>query len=208
MKRTTLARTVFAFAICALALPRGASATCEIPFHKLQTAFAPEGQMSVGGDLSFGEGQTVIAGDVSTQLNAKWRVRGGLGICDIGSTEITYGFKFDTELFRSEDSKIGVFAGAGVNRVSTGGISTIVVPFTAYGTIMVSPEAAIYGGPSVSVIRSSNGVGSGSNTNLGVQAGLMYRLQPNLCIVGGFDFQDFEFGSTFRIQTGVYFDLN
>lgn len=206
--RKSLGYSIAALVLFALAAPQSVFATCELPFHKLQTSFGPEGQRTVGGDLSFGEGQTVIGGDFSLQLNPKVRGRAGLGFCSAGSTEITYGFKFDTELFRSEDSRIGVFAGAGLNRVSANGVGTLVIPFTAYGTMIVSPKAVLFAGPSLSWLRVSTGVGSGSNTNLGLQGGVMYLLQEGLCIVVGGDFQDFEFGSTFRVQTGVYFDLN
>jgi hypothetical protein len=195
-------------AVVALIVPQSVSATCDIPFQRLQVGFTEVGQKTVGGNLGFGEGQTVLAGDISTQLNEKWRGQAGLGICRIGSTEITYGFKIDTELFRSVDGKIGVFAGAGLNRVSASGVATLLLPVTAYGTMIVSPLATLFFGPSLSYVRISNGVFSGSNTNLGFQGGVMYELQDGLCIVVGGDFQDFELGSTFRIQTGVYFDLN
>lgn len=208
MNRKSLGFAVSALALFALVAPQSVFATCELPFHKLQTSFGAEGQRTVGGDLSFGEGQTVIGGDVSLQLNPKLRGRAGLGFCSFGSTEITFGFKFDTELFRSDDDRIGVFGGAGLNRVSVSGVGTLVLPFTVYGTMVVSPEATIFAGPSFSWVRISTGVGAGSNTNLGLQGGVMYLLQEGLVIVVGGDFQDFEFGSSFRIQTGVYFDLN
>lgn len=201
MKRKTFRCTVSALAVFAFVAAEGVSA-CDIPFQKVQMSFGPAGQMALGGNLGFADGSTVIAGDVSYQLNSKWQFRGGLGVCRFGSTEIIYGFKFDTEVFRSEDGEIGVFAGGSASRVSYGMTSSITAPVTGYVTKVMSPEATAFGGVSLTLTRTSSGSFSGSDTNLGLQGGVIYQLTEAVQVVGGGDFQDYEFGSSFRFQTG------
>lgn len=202
-------RFILPLTAIALVMPADVSATCLTGKYRLPVNVIPESAKGVGGSAAFGGGLTTIGGHGQLQLNPTLAVLGLLSFCSTsGSSTIAIGGILGAQVFEAEDGLTTVQAMGGLNTASFSGTRTTSLPFSVYVLRSLNEMATLFAGPSFTWQRVSNSGFSGSNDNLGFQAGITYQATPEVSLSAGFDYQDFAGGSNSSLNLSADYQIS